>query len=196
MNPTHDPWRERLLNAERMTPSLKQRYDREIHAMLEKKLTGFRRWVWLVSAVGGLAFAVGFGTLAVLMPAPFPLPGRIGFAGGALFGIGWSALGLRVFRRGALDLKNDTWAMAALSWILPVFLVTIFLVAAPETLAGLRMIVSGLVFLIAGAVFLIQNTVQQAELKSREKLLEIEYRLTELTEAMQAGRPWPRTPEP
>ena len=64
------------------------------------------------------------------------------------------------------------------------FLVTMFLVWAPDNITGLRMILSGLVFLVAGAVFLLQNTIAQAELKSREKLLEIEYRLAELTEAL------------
>jgi len=187
--------RERLLKMEQVTPSLKQRYDQEIQAMLEKKLTGIRRWVWFASAIGGLAFAVLFGTLAVTLPTRFPWPGRLGFAGGALFGIGWAVLGIRVFRRGALDLKIDTGAAAALSWVLPVFLVTLFMVGAPDNITGLRMILSGLVFLVGGAVFLIRHVIELSELTVREKLLEIEYRLADLTEAVKADRPLPPTLE-
>jgi hypothetical protein len=191
MNTTRLELRQRLLGMEEVTPSLKQRYNQEIQAMLEKKLTGIGRWVWLATAIGGLAFAVLFGTLAVTEAAGFPWSGRLGFAGGALFGIGWAVLGIRVFRRGALDLKFDTGAVAGMSWIFPVFLVTLFMVSAPNSIAGLRMIVSGVVFLIIGAVFLIGNMVTQSTLRSREKLLEIEYRLAELTEAVKLDRPLP-----
>ena len=65
-------FRERLLKTEQVTPALKQRYDQEIQAMLEKQLTGIRRWGWLGSAIMGLGFAVLFGTLAVITPAEFP----------------------------------------------------------------------------------------------------------------------------
>jgi hypothetical protein len=162
--------------------------------MLEKKLTGIRRWVFLATAVVALPLAVLFGTLAVTMPATFPWPGRLGFAGAALFAIGWAILGIRVFRRGALDLRIDTGAVAGLSWALPVFMVTLFLIWAPENIAGLRLILSGLVFLVMGALFLIRHVVELSELKVREKLLEIEYRLAELAEAVKADRPLPPTP--
>jgi len=195
MNSIHDGLRERLLKAEQITPSLKQRYEREIQAMLEKKLTGIRRWVWLMASITGLVSAGVFGTLAIMMPTGFPWPGRLGFAGGALFGIGWAILGIRVFRRGSLNLKIDAGAAASLSWCLPVFLVTLFLVWAPDSILGLRMILSGLVFLIGGAVFLIRQVVEQSEIKSCEKLLEIEYHLAELTEVLKTNKPQPQTPQ-
>jgi hypothetical protein len=180
-----------LLAAEPVTPGLRRRYEQEIQKMIEKKLSGPRRWVWLVAAIGGLAMAVVFGTLSVTMPYRFPPAGRVGFAGGALFSLGWAILGWRIFRRGVLDLKSDTWAYAALAWGLPLFILTIFMVSAPNTLMGLRMIVSGLAFLLMGAVFLIRYVIESSELKTREKLLELEYRLAELAEALKLERPAP-----
>jgi MFS family permease len=165
-----------------VTPALKEQYDKEIQIMLERSLTGVRRWVWLGTAIGGAVFAILFGALAIFMPVEFPLMGRIGFAAGALFGIGWAVLGARVFRRGSLNLKIDTGAAAGMSWGLPVILLTVFMVSAPDSIAGLRMIVSGLAFLVMGAAFLIRHVIEQSELKTREKLLEIEYRLAELME--------------
>jgi hypothetical protein len=137
-----------------------------------------------VSAIAGLGFAVLFGTVAVIAPSGFPLWGRVGFGAGALFGVGWLVLGFRVFRRGTLNLKIDTGAAATMAWALPVVLLTLFMVSAPEGVIGLRMIVSGLAFLIMGAVFLIRHVIEQSELKTHERLLEIEYRLAELTEAL------------
>jgi hypothetical protein len=67
---------------------------------------------------------------------------------------------------------------------LAVMLVTCMLIAAPDNLAGLWMITAGIVFLIGGAVFLIGNIVQQGELRTHEKMLQIEYRLAALAETI------------
>ena len=182
MKSSNQGFRERLLKMEKVTPALKERYEKEVHAMLEKQLTGVRRWVWLGSAVLGLGFAALFGTLAVITPAEFPVYGRVGFAVGALFGIGWAILGIKVFQRGSLDLKKDTWAATGMSWGLVVFLATWFMLFAPDSIAGLRMILFGLVFLVMGVAFMLRQVVDQAELKTREKLLEIEYQIAELAE--------------
>jgi hypothetical protein len=46
------------------------------------------------------------------------------------------------------------------------------------------MVLNGLVFLVIAALFMIANRVDQAQLKTREKLLEIEYRLAVMSESM------------
>ena len=194
MNEANRVFRERLLDAEQVTPALKERYHKELQAMFERKLSGMRRWVWLGSAIMGLGFAILFGTLAIVLPAEFPWWGRLGFAAGALFGVGFGLLGLKVFRRGSLDLKFDSWAYSGMAWGLPVMVVTVAMVCAPDDVVGLRMILSGLVFLVMGAVFLIRYVIEQSELKTRENLLEIEYRLAELTDRMKPERPLPPTP--
>jgi hypothetical protein len=132
----------------------------------------------------GAGFAVLFGTLAVVAPADFPWWGRLGFGAGALFGVGWAVLGIRVFGRGSLDLKFDAAAYAGMSWGLPVVIVTLAMVSAPDDLIGLRMILCALVFLVGGAVFLLRHVIELSELKTREKLLAIEYRLAELAERL------------
>ena len=193
MNESDRVFRERLLDAEQVTPALKERYHEELQAMFEKQLSGMRRWCWLGSAIMGLGFAVGFGTLAVVAPAEFPWWWRLVFAVGALFGVGWGLLGLKIFRRGSLDLKSDAWAANGMAWAIPVLVVTVAMLSAPDNVVGLRMILSSLIFLVMGAVFLIRHVVEQSELKTREKLLEIEFRLAELTDRMKPERPLPPT---
>jgi hypothetical protein len=186
--------REALLKLEPITPSLKQQYDKEIEAMLQQTLTVWFRRIWLVAAVASLGLAVWLGWLAATAPSWLPLSGRLGLAGGAIFSLFWAALGVRVFQRGSLDLKVDMAAIAGLTWGMPVLLVTCMLIGAPDNLAGLRMITAGIVFLIGGAVFLIGNIVQQAELRTREKMLQIEYRLAGLAEALGAESAAPPFP--
>ncbi len=183
----NDSFRERLLKTEQVTPALKERYDKEMQAMLEKPLTGVGRWITLISTVMGLGAAILGGTVAIIAPAPLPLTGWIGLAAVALFGIGFAILGLRMARRGSMNLITDTAAYAALAWILPVILVTLLMVFAPDSTVGLRKIICGLVFLVIGATILIRHVVEKCELKTREKLLEIEYRLAELVETTKPG---------
>ena len=180
-------FRKRLLELEQPTPTLRERHEREMQAMFDQPLTGIRRWSWLGTAVMGAVFAILFGTLAIVTPAEFPWYGRVVFAAGALFGVGWAIMAIRVFIRGRLNLKADTAASAGMAWGLPVIVLTIALVWAPHDIAGLRMILFGLVFLVMGGVFLIRHVVEQSERKTRERLLEIEYRLAELAEAIRPG---------
>lgn len=183
----NDSFRERFLKLDHVTPALKERHDNEVQAMLMKQITGVRRWVWLGSAVLCVVIAVLLGTLAVMSPPEVPRLARIGTAVGALFSIGFAVLGLRIFRRGSIDLKFDAAVYNGLIWVFVVLLVTLLMVIAPDSIIGLRMILSGLVFLIMGAVFLIRHVIEQSELRTREKLLEIEYRLMELVETAKLG---------
>ena len=107
MNPMNHQFRERLLNAEQVTPALKDRYHKELQAMLEKQLTGTMRWAWFGSAVMGVGFASLFGALAIFAPADFPWWGRLTFAAGSLFGIGWALLGFKVFRARTASMSNS-----------------------------------------------------------------------------------------
>jgi len=68
---------------------------------------------------------------------------------------------------------------------LVVIIVTLFLLQGgrhPDSVRSLFMGVFGLAFLVMGGVGLIGVYVHQAELKTREKLLEIEYRLAQMAE--------------
>ncbi len=193
MNEMNRGFRQRLLDAEQVNLVLKERYHKELQAMFEKKLSGARRWVWLGSVILGAVFTLQFGTLAVLAPSGFPWWGRLMFVGGAIFGIGWAVLGVKILRRGSIDLKFDATMYNGMIWGFVVFMVTLSMVFAPQNAVGLRMIVTALVFLVMGAVFLIRHVVEQSELKTREKLLEIEYSLAELAERMKPERPLPPT---
>jgi hypothetical protein len=51
-----------------------------------------------------------------------------------------------------------------------------------DRLKGVMMIAYGLTFLIGAGVFMITYRIQQAELATREKLLELELRIAELRE--------------
>ena len=187
MNESEKDFRERLLEREQFSPILKEKYEKEVQAMLEEKLTGVKRWGYIFMAVLCTGLAILFGTVAILAPRDFPIWGRFIFAMGAIFGIAWAGLTGWIARKGTLKVKTHPVAMVGMGWGFAVIVVTVALVVArkfPDPITGVRMIVSGLVFLVFAAVGLILVRVDQAQLKTREKLLEIEYRLAQIAEAV------------
>src|SRR4029078_13362854 len=124
------------------------------------------------------------GSLA-LVHDELPLLARAGLVGGAVFEMAWAFLCGRALRRGTWELRTQPAARAGLAWGLAVLLETCFLVLAPQfpdhfeaTLA----LFCGLVLLIGAGVMLVCSRVQQAELRTRESLLRLEYRLAEIAE--------------
>ncbi len=175
-----------LLGIEQWDPIYQERYRKELQKMLEKKLTGARRWVYIFWAALGTGFTLLFGTLAIIA-GELPLLARFGFAVGAVFGLVWACLAGSIVKRGVFDLKAHPKAMAGLSWGLVVIMVTLFMLIGgglPDAIKGVQMVVNGLVFLIMAAMFMVLSRINEAELKTREKLLEIELRLAEIAEKM------------
>ena len=194
MNDIRKRFGEQLLEAEQVTPSLKERYDMQMQAMFEKPVRGARKLAWIGSTAMGIGFLILFGTMAILVPPEFPVLGRIGFALGALFGLIWAIFGVRILQKGVIDLRFHPRAAAGMGWAFTVILVILAMLLAgrhPDSIVGVQMILIGLVFLVMAAVFMIFARIEQSELRTREKLLEIELRLAELSEAKEAERESP-----
>jgi hypothetical protein len=180
----HTTFRERLMDMEPMTPSLRERYEREVGMLLEKKLTTPHKWGMMAVIVMLLGQVVFFG-YAIFASHELPLLGRIGFGVGVLFALTFTALLVSVLRRGSYNIKTYPNAITGITWVFLVIMITLFMLVAgriSDPARGMSMVLNGLVFLTFGVVFLLQNTINQAQLKTQEKLLEIELRIAELAE--------------
>ncbi len=187
MSESGNDFAKRLLESEQVTPALKEKYEMEKRALFERPVKGFKRWGWILSTGMGIGFMVLFGTVAVIVPAEFPLLGRLGFAAGALFGLGFAILSIIVLRRGSEDPRTHGKAAAGMGWGVTVIMATVAIVLGPQLpdrVSGVMMIATALVFLVPAAMFMISSQIERAELETREKLLEIEYRLAELAESL------------
>lgn len=190
MVPTEKKFGQKLAGMEQATAALKEKYDREIRAMTEQKLTKAMKAAWVGTGILGLGFLGLFGTVAVIAPAEFPLLGRVGFGVGAAFGLAWAGFCLSIVRRGSFDRRKVAVAGAGMAWGAAVIMTTLMLLLSaqhPDKVVGTQIVVVSLVFLVMAAVFMIGARVQTAELNTREKLLEIEYRLAELSEKIGQG---------
>jgi len=190
MNESNKTFRDELVDMEKADTSCKEKYEKEMKEMFEKKLTRWEKLLWIVGLGMGLGFFVLFGTLAIIVPKEFPLWGRFIWIFGAVFGLVFAALSVWILKKGTVNLKTDDMAAAGLGWAFIVIIASIVLVHSgdlPEPITGVRMLVSILIFEVMAAAMLLKAIIQRSELNTREKLLEIEYHLAELAEKVETA---------
>lgn len=186
-NNSRQSFRDQLLEREQLNPIYKEKYEKEVKAMTEKKLTGIMKLSTIVSLIMGLGFTILFGVLAVIVPKELPMLARLGFVIGAIFGLVWAIISIRILKKGVLNLKTDSKAMAGMTWVFVVIMMTLFLMLGgrdPNSVKSVFMVLYGMVFLISAASYMINTAIEQARLSTHEKLLKIEYRLAELAEQL------------
>lgn len=151
--------------------------------MLIKKLTTPRRVFFCFVAVAASVSALICGSLALTEPQLPPLA-RLGLATGVLFGLGWVIALVSILRRGEMDLKRDARRIAQMVWCFTL-LMSIFFCAVgmsrPDKPVSVLLMVQSLVFLVSAAVYWLNHRIEESELNVKEKLLEIELHLAELT---------------
>ncbi len=176
--------REQLVCLEHTNPDLRKRYEKEISEMLTQELKGMRKWSLVATGLLSVGLGGTFTTVAVIGEGLPPLI-RIGFAIGAAFSLAWVGMAVWILKGGVhKSRQHPTW-MANWAWGVTLSMMIIFMMQAgkePDSVRSVFMVLSGLVYLLMGALFLIRNCIEQAELRTREKLLEIELRLAEIEE--------------
>jgi len=174
-----------LLAAETLTPSYREKYEREIAEMIEKKLTARSRvWLWLCMCAG-LAFSGVFG-YAILATTQPNVMATVGLSTCVVFGLAWAVVMAWTLKRGSVDMRVHPMATAGLSWAFVVIVMTMLIVESGEnrSIESVGAVVNGLAFLVMAAMFLISARIHQSELRTREKLLEIELKLGEVAERL------------
>jgi hypothetical protein len=174
----------RLLAVEPLSPDSSQQLQEELHAMFTRELSTTRRGIFGAVSVFALISAGVCASLALAEPN-LPMLARSALGVGTLFGLAWAAMGVRICWRGTLDLKLDARRIAGMVWTFTLLMVVFFLIvgmSAEDHVKGLLMIANGLVFLICAAVYWLNYRIEQAELNTRERLLQLELRLAELVE--------------
>jgi hypothetical protein len=175
---------QRLLAVEPLSPNSRQQLEQELSHMFQRELSKTRRTFFGAVAASALVSGGICGALALTEPDLPTLP-RTALAVGSLFGLAWAVVAARICWRGELDLKRDARRIAAMVWTFTVLMMTFFLFAgmnAENRQQGIMMIVGGLPFLIGAGVYWLNFRIEQAELSTQEKFLQLELRLAMISE--------------
>ena len=137
--------------------------------MFEKQLGVAARGMYVFWTIFCLAQAAFIAWVAVVNYSRLPLLATVGLGAGVAFALAFAVISAWIVYSGRMKLKVHQPLIAGLVWAFVVILVTIFMVSAPNSIVGLRMIVSGLVFLVGAAAFLLASRTEQAELRVAEE---------------------------
>jgi hypothetical protein len=204
MNDSKKQFVEQLLAADRPSPDLRRHYEKEVHAMLEKSIGPRQRGLCLVAAVllGLLGVYWSLGGLGALTTAvgrkDTPVEPQLALliltfcvlaSGLALLLV--AGMLLRAYWKGVFNQRSyREWAAGA-GVTYAGLLGSLFLLLCrylPEMLRD-SVRVFALVLLLYAAVAWVRHRIAQAEMRTAEKLLEIELRLAEIGEDTKAGPP-------
>lgn len=187
MSRTKQSFRNQLLDMESTNPTLQERYESEVEAMIEKQLVGREKAGHILGLVLGLGFLIGFGNVAIFMSDGLPLFARASFILGSLFGGAFAAMEVVILRKGTINLKTDSMAAAGAVWGFVVIIMTIFLLNADKFPDPTRMLAAMIIFEIMAGLQLLKAIVERSEVKTQEKLLEIEYQIAALAEKLESN---------
>ena len=172
--------RDHLVALEPEDPALRAEYERKLNAMLEVPLSPARRAMLIAVGVASVASLVLFVSLLATETLPWKVRGV--FAGGVVFAGCWIAYVLRILRRGAYRRKTDPRIAAAMGWAFTIITATAFALLSPRQDP---FVMFSFLFLLPAAVMLLGTQTEQAEIRTQERLLELEYRLARLAEALE-----------
>ena len=175
-----------LLNSDSPLPAdapARARYEQQLAGLFESPLTPARK--------AGLVFAtaVGIGTAILctailILQRPAPPVVIEAMTIGILFGLGGAVVCARSLIRGTFRRRGDATAYAGLIWVFTILMQVTFMQADalhPQTAP--RFTAFGLVFLIGASVILLRTVIEQSELRTCEKLLEIQLEIAEMKQA-------------
>jgi len=183
---SRETFREELLNAEKASPELRERYQKEVRNMLERKLTRRERIAWILMTFLCCDLVVIFGW-AALFAAETPMM-RIWFGAGVAFAVVFIAFSAAMLKRGKLHRVRDEEASTRIGYAFVLIMMACALVwggMMEDRVVGISLVLGTFVFFVTfGVMPMILNRVNRAEWKLREDLLRIELELAELGEKL------------
>ena len=174
-----ESFRRRMLAAEKENPALRAEYDRRIKAMFEVTVSTSKK-IWFACL---MLFCVAAGAAAIQLAVTETLPpvARIALLMGAAFSGAWAFFLARILRRGTLRRRVDPPTAAGMAFLFSVLMCVVFSVAGMPTD---QVVLIGVLFLLPAGLILIRTVIEQAELRTQERIVELEYKITRLSEKL------------
>jgi hypothetical protein len=183
-------FREALLNEQALTPSHRQRYEQEVLAMFQSKLTPRMRMLFVAGMVVCLAGAAMGAVFLVKLGRGQPALSAI-WTAYTLTNLVMPVLFWRTLRRRTFDLRQGAWHYSKIGVAATVFIMLMIILHAlhEPTNTSLVWCFFGAFCLVFQIAIELRNRIVQSDLTTREKLLRIEYQLMELSERVGGNAP-------
>jgi hypothetical protein len=182
MNKTPQNFRERLLKAEKSMPS--EKYRKELAGLRERRLSRAQRLTMALLIVFCVAAAFRMGAAAMSPASNLPTLARIGLGLGGFISLIWMVLLGVTAKRGVMPRKDPAalTRILVMAVLIGVGITTFLALGMPDRARGSEVLIVEAVFLLIAIGGFLQNLIEQTELRTREKLIEMEIQMQELVE--------------
>jgi hypothetical protein len=192
MNESQERFCQRLMAADPATPELKAKYEKETQMLFsDRNIEGMPKRKLMVQMTLSLTFGAAAAVLAAFGDKLFTetaLERRLLIVI-AVFMLAMAIYLVRIMIRGKVNLGTYNSPLEGLSWIMAVILFGIFAFNSfTGSAGGPQLLGFGLGILIFGGVNKIGHDMKRADLRTREKLLRLEFQFAELAEKLQLRR--------
>jgi hypothetical protein len=188
---------DRLLDQETLDPQQKQRYERQVQAMLQQRLSLFGRIVFAVLALAGVVATITFAHAAQQnRPHDKEALGIVAFwVAASLLSLSWTVLAGWPAVTGKWNLRTQRPFLAAIAPAMGFFLMTMAafkyvlpnLHAREPLLMGTQFVLMGFFSIVIAGLCAILVILYRTWCSTQERLLQIEYRIADLAEKLDQG---------
>ncbi len=199
MNKKDKTFRDKLLELNKPNQSYKDKYEKEIKKMLEKKLNYLWRAGFGVLSILGLLTAIPFFEMASSTIGQDDLGFFVFIVtiSGLILALAWMILMGWIAFTGRLNLRNQPAYMAGIGIAIGFFLMAhfMFIFVLPiamieptdyRSICGIHLALLGFFFVVTIALCLIIRALYLVGFRTREKLLEIELHIADLAEKFES----------
>jgi hypothetical protein len=167
--------RERLLDVQTTDAALRADYERKMKAMFEVQLSAVKK-LWFVTLI---LFSVGAGGMALVLglTEPLPLASRASLLLGAGFSAAWCVYFIQLLVRGVYRRRIDAPMAAGMAFI---FTLVMCGLLALGGVPAERVLLIAMLFLIPAGIILLRTIIEQSEMRTQERLVELQYELRTL----------------
>ena len=189
---------ERLLNVEKPSTAQREEYQRQMQDILSKKLSIFGRVGFAVLAIIGLLAALPFAELSFSNVGPgMEYVVRIVTIPGLVLALAWTVFTGWIAVRGRFNLRTLPPRIAGLGIAFGFFSVVIYLFvfivpitmhdpSDARSILGIQMSLIAFFFVVIVGLCVVLRLLYRIQFQTREKLLEIEYRIADLAEKVES----------
>jgi hypothetical protein len=174
-----ESFRRQLLAADEESPALRAEYNRRIKTMFEVKVSPAKKaWFTLLLI---FCLASGCAAISLVVTETLPPAARVGLMLGAAFSAAWAFYLFRIVRRGTLRRQIDPPAAAGMGFVFSLAMCIVFAVSGMD---AAKVVLMAVLFLFPAGLMLIRTVVEQAEMRTHERILELEYKISRLDEKL------------
>lgn len=170
-------FQQQLLDAESTDSSLRAEYERKRNAMFETKPSAAQKVMFMVLCPL-ILIAIGL-VGSLLFNDPMPRRAMIPLMLGLVFSLVWVGFFVQILRRGTIRRRIDP-PLAA--WMAFAFALLMCITLAAVGVRPDMVLLISILFLIPAGLNVIRVQIDQAEMRTQERMIELQYRLAVLSE--------------